>query len=116
MGGAPRVTNRVARACVTIVAIGLVMTATSFVFARDVVTRLGQQRVDRPANAAVLGVQQMSSAVDQVLALRLRDAGQLEIDAHRVEQIDVGSDGRARILSCLDGGADRAQGHVDLLG
>jgi PAS domain S-box-containing protein len=63
-----RVTRRVLRACVTIVAIGLVMTMTSFVFARDVVTRLGRQRVDRPANAALLGVQQMSSAVDQVLA------------------------------------------------
>jgi len=62
------VRRRVARACVTIVALGLVLTTSSYVITRDVVTRLNHQRVDRPANAALLVVQQLSSAVDQVLA------------------------------------------------
>src|SRR5438874_5654098 len=62
------VRRRVVRACVTIVALGLVLTTSSHVIARDVVTRLNHQRVDRPANAALLVVQQLSSAVDQVLA------------------------------------------------
>jgi two-component system, cell cycle sensor histidine kinase and response regulator CckA len=62
------VRRRVARACVTIVALGLVLTCSSYVITRDVVTRLNHQRVDRPANAALLVVQQLSSAVDQVLA------------------------------------------------
>src|SRR5436190_1350890 len=62
------VRRRVARACVTIVAIGLALTTSSYVLTRDVVTRLNHQRTDRPANAALLVVQQLSSAVDQVLA------------------------------------------------
>src|SRR5438309_4956203 len=62
------VRRRVARACVTIIALGLVLTTSSYVITRDVVTRLNRQRVDRPANAALLVVQQLSSAVDQVLA------------------------------------------------
>jgi len=62
------VRGRVARACVTIVAIGLALTTSSYVLTRDVVTRLNHQRIDRPANAALLVVQQLSSAVDQVLA------------------------------------------------
>jgi PAS domain S-box-containing protein len=62
------VRRRVARACVTIVAIGLALTTSSYVITRDVVTRLNRQRIDRPANAALLVVQQLSSAVDQVLA------------------------------------------------
>src|SRR5207249_9283908 len=62
------VRRRVARACVTIVAIGLALTPSSHVLTRDVVPRLNHQRTDRPANAALLVVQQLSSAVDQVLA------------------------------------------------
>jgi PAS domain S-box-containing protein len=62
------VRRRVARACVTIVALGLALTTSSYVITRDVVTRLNHQRIDRPANAALLVVQQLSSAVDQVLA------------------------------------------------
>jgi len=60
--------GRVARACVTIAVIGLVLTVGAFALARDVVTRLDRQRVDRPANAALLAVQQLSSSADQVLA------------------------------------------------
>ncbi|MDQ1478834.1 MAG: hypothetical protein QOE62_4063 [Actinomycetota bacterium] len=64
----PLVRGRVVRACVTVAAVGLVLTAGSFAVARDVVTRLNRQRVDRPANAALLAVQQLSSSADQVLA------------------------------------------------
>src|SRR4051812_30165623 len=60
--------RRGVRGCVTIVAIGLALTTSSYVITRDVVTRLDRQRIDRPANAALLVVQQLSSAVDQVLA------------------------------------------------
>jgi PAS domain S-box-containing protein len=59
---------RMTRACVTVAAIGLVLTASCFVVARDVENRLNHQRVVRPADAALLGVQQLSSAVDQVLS------------------------------------------------
>jgi PAS domain S-box-containing protein len=62
------VRRRVVRACVTVAAIGLVLTVGSFAVARDVVTRLNRQRVERPANAALLAVQQLSSSADQVLA------------------------------------------------
>ncbi|MEA3082291.1 MAG: hypothetical protein QOD54_1999, partial [Sphingomonadales bacterium] len=44
------------RACVTVAAIGLVLTASCFVVARDVENRLNHQRVVRPADAALLGV------------------------------------------------------------
>jgi PAS domain S-box-containing protein len=59
---------RMTRACVTVAAIGLVLTASCFVVARDVESRLNHQRVERPADAALLGVQQLSAAVDQVLS------------------------------------------------
>ncbi len=57
-----------ARACVTVAAIGLVLTASCYFVARDVESRLNHQRVERPADAALLGVQQLSAAVDQVLS------------------------------------------------
>src|SRR3981081_704286 len=52
-------------------------------------------------------------AVDQVLALRLGDAGQLEIDARRVEQVDVGADRRAGVLRRFDRRAHSTQRHVE---
>jgi signal transduction histidine kinase/ActR/RegA family two-component response regulator len=77
------VRGRVARACVTIAVVGLVLTVGAFALARDVVTRLDRQRVDRPANAALLAVQQLSSSADQVLATAAGVVAATGGDPHR---------------------------------
>src|SRR5579859_94577 len=52
----------------------------------------------------------------QVGALFGRNAAELQVDAHRVEDVDVLPNGRIWILGGLDGGVDRAQRDIELLG
>src|SRR5579859_2349611 len=52
----------------------------------------------------------------QVGALLGGDAAELQMDAHRVEQIDVLAHGRTRIRGRLDGRVDRPQRHLELFG
>ena len=56
------------RTVVLTAVLGVVATSASFVVVRSDVRRLDQQRVDRPATQAVLGVQHLMASVDQVLA------------------------------------------------
>src|SRR5437588_10173494 len=101
------VRGRVARACVTIVAIGLALTTSSYVLARDVVSRLNHQRIDRPANAALLAVQQLSSAVDQVLATASGVVAASGGDPKRFVTVlgpDVASSSSLAGIALVDGG------------
>ncbi|HYL51031.1 MAG TPA: ATP-binding protein [Acidimicrobiia bacterium] len=59
---------RAARSCAAVFAVGAALTSVAFVVVRGDVERLTRQRIDHPAGQALLGVQQMTAAVDQVLA------------------------------------------------
>jgi hypothetical protein len=59
---------RVTRTIAVTAALGVAVTMLGYVVVRNDVDRLNQRRVDRPATEALLGVQQLTASVDQVLA------------------------------------------------
>jgi PAS domain S-box-containing protein len=59
---------RAARSCAAVLAVGAALTSVAFVVVRGDVERLTRQRIDRPAGQALLSVQHLTAAVDQVLA------------------------------------------------
>src|SRR2546423_13175181 len=59
---------RAARSCAAVLAVGAALTSAAFVMVRGDVDRLSRQRIDRPAGQALLSVQHLTAAVDQVLA------------------------------------------------
>ena len=68
MTGAGSLRSRLVRTVGVTMVLGLTATLASFAVARGDVARLNQKRIDRPATEALLGVQHLSAAVDQVLA------------------------------------------------
>ena len=59
---------RAARSCAAVLAVGIALTSVAFMVVRGDVDRLTRQGIDRPAGQALLGVQHLTAAVDQVLA------------------------------------------------
>ncbi len=59
---------RAARSCAAVLVVGIALTSAAFVVVRGDVNRLSRQRIDRPAGQALLSVQHLTAAVDQVLA------------------------------------------------
>src|SRR4029079_14373627 len=60
--------TRIARTSILIIVVGAIATASLFSVVRNDVDKLDRERVDRPAAEALLGVQQLTAAVDQILA------------------------------------------------
>jgi PAS domain S-box-containing protein len=60
--------SRIGRTAVVITAVGAIATASLYVVVRSDVEKLDRERVDRPAAQALLGVQSLTAAVDQILA------------------------------------------------
>ena len=60
--------SRILRTSILIIVVGAIATASLFSVVRNDVDKLDRERVDRPAAEALLGVQQLTAAVDQILA------------------------------------------------
>jgi signal transduction histidine kinase/ActR/RegA family two-component response regulator len=68
MNGSRETPRRLVRVTGSVAAVGLAVTSLAFWFARADVQRLSARSVDRPGEEALLNVQQLTAAVDQVLA------------------------------------------------
>jgi signal transduction histidine kinase/ActR/RegA family two-component response regulator len=64
----PALRSKVTRTIAVTAALGIAATTLAYVVVRNDVDRLNRRRVDRPATESLLGVQQLSASVDQVLA------------------------------------------------
>src|SRR2546423_13593991 len=74
---------RAARSCAAVLAVGAALTSVAFVVVGGDVERLTRQRIDRPAGQALLSVQHLTAAVDQVLATANGVYATSGGDAHR---------------------------------
>ncbi len=74
---------RAARSFAAVLAVGAALTSVAFVVVRGDVERLTRQRIDRPAGQALLSVQHLTAAVDQVLATANGVYATSGGDAHR---------------------------------